>query len=140
MIIIKALTKFVPLQALNIFSTDFVIQYMSHLICRNLFARRTFVNAGNKNKREFVKELIRNTQPSSLQSAMERCQSISEGMNHSPFGTAAFACNEQFQQCGLTHQQAKTRLPCSQHNQKIDEGRLTLDRRDLKRGLRYSAD
>lgn len=63
-----------------------------------------------KVEQKFVTGLIGITQPSSLQSAMERCQSISEGMNRSPFGTAAFACNEQFRQYGLTRQQAKTGL------------------------------
>lgn len=34
----------IPLEALNVLPTDFVIQHMGHLVCRNLLSCRTFVD------------------------------------------------------------------------------------------------
>ncbi len=41
---VEMMTGNVPLQTLDVLPTDFVVQHMCHLVCGNLFSRRTFVD------------------------------------------------------------------------------------------------
>ena len=141
MISVEVKIKNIPLQTLNIFSTDFIVQHMCHLVCRNLFACGTFVDTRKRVMSRVCYMVISHTQPSSLQLAMEHYQSTVEGMSHSLSGTVAFACDEQFRRYEPTCQQAKTGA-CVYHIIRNIKKRSihTLERRDLKSGLRYSAD
>lgn len=58
-----------PLQTLDILATDFVVEYVSHLICGNLFSRRTLVDTEKTSSITYSAFRTRRlrTQPSSHQ-------------------------------------------------------------------------
>lgn len=93
-IIVSDSTEDTPFKTLDVFSTNFVVQYMRHLIGGNLFSSGSFMNTKwnikSCTKLNCVHEL---TQPSSLQWATEHSLLKAANMSRLPFGTVAFACN-----------------------------------------------